>query len=162
MNSVEKRRMVILSGPVHSGNSGALMQWVPGKSVSGFITPTINNKKVLFNIETGETDVYEMNENDGKGIEVGNYRISKEAFVKAKAITTNAIQHSDKQWFVVDEIGKLELRNEGNHAAIVELLDNWKNNLLFVIRDYLLQEVINKYQITDAEIIDQQKLINLS
>ncbi len=158
MSKNEKRRIVILSGPVHSGNSGALMQWIDGKSVTGFITPTFNNIKLLYNIETGENSNYEMNTSGDSSIEVGKYQLCKESFEIANTIVRNAIQQPNKRWLVVDEIGKLELKEEGHHSLILKLLAHWNNSLLFVVRDYLLEQVIREYDLKDAEIIDQQKL----
>jgi nucleoside-triphosphatase len=160
MNNLQMRKIIILTGPVHSGKSKALMEWVAGKHAAGFVTPAVEGKKVLFNIETAEISPFETEIPDRKSIEVGNYLLIKDTFAKAKGIIQKAIKQQDKEWIIIDEIGKLELKHKGHHSTLKELFVSWKGNILLVVRDYILQDVISRYRIKDAEVIDKYFLEN--
>ena len=159
MNKQKKGAILILTGEVHSGKSTALLKWVDGKSVSGFITPTISGKKVLFNVISGEISLYELLEPNEASIKIGDYFLEKNAFTEANNIIRNAITQPT-EWMVIDEIGKLELNGEGHHKIFTELLANWKRNMLIVVRESLLNDFIEKYQITNPYIVTKLLLEN--
>jgi len=61
-------------------------------------------------------------------------------------------------WFlIIDEIGRLELnQNKGLEPALGVVINKFINkevsgNLILVIRDYLLEECIEKYQLQEAK-----------
>ena len=58
---------------------------------------------------------------------------------------------------IIDEIGKLELKDEGFEPGVTALLNKFNNTnlqaeLILVVRDYLVQDVISKYNLKDIEI----------
>jgi nucleoside-triphosphatase THEP1 len=59
------------------------------------------------------------------------------------------------EWLVFDEIGYLELQGQGLEPAVRRIL-NWNKRiaatkLLWVVREELLDEVLEYYGLTDAE-----------
>jgi len=192
MSNVKNGKIFILSEPVHSGTSSTLKQWIIGKSVTGFLTPTLQGIKVLFTIETSEISPYEIavnsqfeqektgedirlhmtlkkqklpshasNSNDKNTIKVGNYLLSEGAFMKANYIIADALDQNNKQWLIIDEVGKLELENKGHHLLVLSAFERWQNNMLLVVRDYLLEDVIKKYGLKEFTVINQQELKHL-
>ncbi len=157
MSKTTKYKTVILTGPIHSGSSAALKEWVKGNDACGFINPTDSGKKLLQDVRTGETIIYERLDTDAGTIKVGPYSLCRDAFIKAKEIFKVAINHP-AEWLVIDEIGKLELLKEGHHSLLVDALKLWKYNLLIVVRDSLLQDVIKKYGIKKPVIINKEQL----
>jgi nucleoside-triphosphatase THEP1 len=62
-----------------------------------------------------------------------------------------------EQLFVIDEVGKLELKGEGFDSGLKKLFSLHQQNrekiIVLIVRDYLVDEVIKRYNIS-ANIID--------
>lgn len=157
MNPNDKRKIIILTGAVHSGKSGALLHWVQEKSVGGFVTPTINEKKVLLNVDTKISYPYEVDGLSADAIHIGKYFLDNRAFHIAAAIVEDALSNP-LEWFVFDEIGKLELAGMGHYHCLKRLLGNWQGKLLLVIRDQLVNEVMSTFKLNEATLINKQNL----
>ena len=148
----KQQKIFLLTGAIQTGKSEALLNWSLGKNIAGFITPTISEKKVLYNILTGEKTIYQVSEADSNSIAIGNYFLNKNAFTIANKIILDAIE-AKKEWIILDEIGKLELNGEGHDAILLFLLANYNGNIILVVRDNLLEKVIEKYKIIEPIII---------
>jgi nucleoside-triphosphatase THEP1 len=159
MSNAENSNTYLLTGPVQSGKSAALMSWVEGKSASGVITPTIFGVKVLVNVSTGELFPYQNTVPEAGTVSIGKYHLFAEAFVSARNIIQNAWQNDDR-WMIIDEIGRLELNDGGHHTVFAETLSRHKRNLLIVVREVLLKDVIEKYGLGDGIVIKRQQLLN--
>ena len=74
-------------------------------------------------------------------------------YLKVLEFSFNKFSLNKDKILIIDEIGKLELKGEGYHVAFQKLLSSFDNNLnknkkiLLIVRDYLMDEVKNKYQI---------------
>jgi nucleoside-triphosphatase THEP1 len=55
---------------------------------------------------------------------------------------------------IIDEVGLLELQGRGWHDSISELLDKSSNHILLTVRDKYVDEVINKWNLTEAIIFN--------
>lgn len=149
---------IILTGPVHSGKSTALMQWLKHKPVVGFVTPTVSGKKVFIDIAKQEYTPYEVENSSDETISIGQYFLDKKAFETANYIVVHALQHPSP-CFVLDEIGKLELNGQGHYDSLVQLLQHWQNDLLMVVRDSLLLEVVVTFSLTNFAVINKESLL---
>ena len=154
----KQQRIFLSTGAIQTGKSEALLQWSIGKNIGGFVTPTVSEKKVLYDILTGEKTVYQLDEANNNSISVGRYFLDKNAFRVANKIILDAIE-AEKEWIVMDEIGKLELNNEGHDATLLFLLNNYDGNIVLVVRDGLLEKVIEKYKIVEPAIIYNIELL---
>ncbi len=127
------------------------------ENVGGILTPDIHGSRKLFDIEKKEFHDLEVSELDDS-IAIGKFHFSREAFEKAQKIILNACSHNFS-WLIVDEIGKLEIeQHKGLEPAIFSIITQYKSgtaqgNLLLVVRESLLNECIEHYQLYDAEII---------
>jgi len=147
----------ILSQPVQTGKTSALMQWIrTQESAAGILTPDVNGKRMLYDIASGSYSEFESDEKEA--LEIGKFRFSKTAFAKAQQLLLQAATRSPA-WLIVDEVGKLELmKNSGLEPAISQLTAMYsqgKNNsrLLLVIRESLLKDAISHYQLGHAVIV---------
>lgn len=151
-----KKEISILSGPIHSGKSSALLKWCKGKTdVHGILTPIENGKRVFMDISSGEKFPMEANEKELLKIKFGNHNFSLMAFSKAVHIITSALRQS-RGWLVIDEIGPLELSGKGFDEILREILETEKAplKLILVVRDNLLDQVKQHYHLQDHILSD--------
>lgn len=155
----EKNRSTVflLSGAIQTGKSEALLRWCEHKDVGGFVTPTFLDKKILYNLLNGKKTPFQTEKSENT-IAIGNYFLDKNAFIIANTIISEAIA-IQKEWIVIDEIGKLELNDEGHHVALLELLYNYKGNILLVVRDTLVEKVIEKYKFYESIILQKSDVL---
>ena len=146
--------ITILTGPVHSGKTTYLKTSYEGKkNVYGILTPIINGQRVFLNIATGEIFPMEAFEEEAT-LAVGKYLFSKESFLKATTILTQALKQKEGT-LMLDEVGPLELRGSGFYKIVREMVAD-KNSLLekmVVVRESILQDVIHFFQIKNYRII---------
>ena len=121
--------------------------------VYGILTPIINGQRVFLNIATGEIFPMEASEDEAT-LAVGKYLFSKENFLKATTILTQALKQK-KGTLILDEVGPLELRGSGFYKIVKEMVTD-KNSLLekmVVVRESILQDVIHFFEIKNYRII---------
>lgn len=146
------KKALILTGPINSGKTTRLMEWCKNRNdVYGILTPKINGKRVFVDVATGEQFEMEAKSNEENVLSIGKYIFSVEAFDRAKTIMKNASVNKNA-FLVIDEVGPLELKGEGFNAELNNLLSTKGDDLqlILVVRDTLLQEVIDFYGISDS------------
>jgi nucleoside-triphosphatase len=129
-----------------------LLEWAAAHNALGVITPTVQPHKMLHDLSDGMQYLYEASDAHQDTVAIGNYHLHKSAFVRSTAIIKRAIAQNPS-WIVLDEVGKLELRNEGHHELVQYILAKAESNILLVVRDYLLEAVLEKYQIRDYRLV---------
>ena len=153
-------QIFILSQPVKSGKTTLLKNWVDVQdNIGGILTPDVNNKRMLYDIAEKTYHTFQTH-NPENSIGIGRFLFDKTAFNTAHDILLHGLnkQHS---WMIVDEVGPLEIIEKlGLEPRLTQLIHAYKNhqvegNLLLVIRDYLLQDAIDYYQIPQAELLDE-------
>jgi nucleoside-triphosphatase THEP1 len=159
-----KKKIILLSGPVQSGKTTYLANilGVPSDMAGGFLTPDENGRRIIVDLENGRKIDFQVSDSCSEEVlKVGRFRFLESGFETATAF---CLQHAAQgcQIIVVDEIGKLELRNEGFHSLVSELLKLQKAEqiLFLVVRDYLLEEVIEKYSLHEAVVCTKKNLLS--
>ena len=152
-------KTIILSGSIGSGKSTALMDWIKNNKACGFVTPTVDNKKMLYDICTAAYYDYEIEGGKDDSISIGKYFLSRKAFEIAERIIEDAIK-STCNCFVLDEVGKLELKEEGHYKGFLNLLDLFSGTLLLVVREQLVRDVIEKFVLEDCIILSVDQIRN--
>ena len=151
---MQKRKIYIVTGPIQTGKTTRLFNFIKDKnSVDGILAPVVNNKRALFHISTKQLKILEAENPGEKTITVGKYNFLKEVFDWANKKLLKSF-NAKPEWLIIDEVGKLELKNEGLHTAIDEILNTKIKNeikIILVIRDYLLEQVLAKYKINAKE-----------
>lgn len=157
-------KITILTGPVHTGKSTVLMQWVlkqqeAGKIVRGLLNPSIDGCKHFIHARHGDKVNMHASEEEANPIVIGKYRFSNKAFNLANQwIQEESTLGSDI--FVLDEIGKLELSMTGLWPGVEALLSNQAlhKHIILVIRDYLLKQATETHSLQHARIIKPDDL----
>lgn len=143
-------KLFIISGAVGSGKSSRLMAWAANNQACGFITPVINNRKVLLDIRSGTFQPYELDRYSENAIEIGKYFLDKKAFDSGGNLLTQSLLLSHPL-ICIDEIGKLEMADQGFHESLTTFFPKFaahpEAKAILVIRDYLLRPVIDKYKL---------------
>jgi nucleoside-triphosphatase len=151
------KNIIIFSKPIHSGKTTSLMHWCKEKkNVKGILMPEVNGTKYFYDIEQKEYFNAEFL-NDPKLDDdlqiIGKYHFSNAAFKKANEIIIHALNKKN-DLIIIDEIGKLELQEKGFHSSLKSILKLSSDiNLLIVVRDTLIKEVTDFYQISHYRII---------
>jgi nucleoside-triphosphatase THEP1 len=155
----------ILSQAIQTGKTSRLMDLTSDKkSIGGFLSPTVDTVRQLFNIETKSFINFEKKESDSTTIPVGRFHFIEESFNIASQWTLDQVQSDNINLIIIDELGKLELQDNGFHQLADKLLTQNSNskNLLLIIRDFLLDDITAKYSINNYQLVttrDIQKLI---
>jgi nucleoside-triphosphatase THEP1 len=132
--------LYILTGPVQSGKTSSLMNWIVNQTdVYGILTPLVNEKRVFMDAQTRDLFDMEATADESAAMVVGRFRFSRNNFDMAITIIRDAIEKQG--WLVIDEIGPLELRGEGFHDVLKEVLAQRKDKLLLVVREGLVEKV---------------------
>jgi nucleoside-triphosphatase len=143
------KNIFILACEKHSGKTTALLQWIKDKeNIAGILSPDINGVRHFYDIEhaTYFTMLASANE---ETLPVGKYIFSKGAFDKANSILLSI----KNKFIIIDEIGPLELTGNGFADTLKIILRN-KNysNLLLVVRNELVEDVVNYFSIDKKEV----------
>lgn len=150
----------ILTGPVHTGKTGTLAQWIGRRSdAEGLLAPDADGLRLMKDTANGETWPFQVEHEDRGTVRIGQYIFSLGAFRKAQSKLLS-LCHEHNGFIVVDEIGKLELQGRGLAPALDEFLRfHHQSNtpLVLVVRDYLVDEVISHYQLENVKIITAEE-----
>jgi molybdopterin-guanine dinucleotide biosynthesis protein A/nucleoside-triphosphatase THEP1 len=153
-------QIFILSQPVKSGKTTLLKSWVDAQdNIGGILTPDVNNKRMLYDISEKTYYTFQTH-NTENSIGIGKFLFDNTAFNTAQDILLQGLK-KQYSWMVVDEVGRLEIDEKlGLEPRLTQIIHAYKNhqvkgNLLLVIRDYLLQDAIDYYQIPRAEVLDE-------
>jgi nucleoside-triphosphatase THEP1 len=147
--------ILILSGPKHSGKTTFLQKWVLGKRVGGVLSPVGKDGKRYFELLPGKEKLHmEALPGEFPTIPVGRFSFSFENFEKA---IQHVYQSADQDFpqIIIDEIGPLELREEGFFHVLRDLLPRQragKTQLMLVIREELVEEVLDFFGIALEEV----------
>ncbi|WP_272021811.1 nucleoside-triphosphatase [Olleya namhaensis] len=161
----------ILTGAIRSGKTTALLHWSKNSSnVDGLLCPDDANGKRYF-LKLKSKTIFKLeaeaeNENEIKAIvAIGNFKFLRSAFNEANDYLILEASKTEPKYLIIDEIGKLELKNEGLHVSTKALISQFKSNdnthLILVVRDYLLDAVLEHYGITECSILNTEDLENL-
>lgn len=154
VHSTEVKPIWILTGMIHSGKTTTLLNWSEGRTdVTGILTPVVNAQRVLMNVKTREQFVMEAGEGETAVLEVGRFVFSKEGFDKAVEVIREGINSS--AWLIIDEIGPMELKGEGFHDILQEVLQQQQTGqtLVLVVREGMVEKVKEKFGLQDATVI---------
>jgi nucleoside-triphosphatase THEP1 len=156
----EPKKIFILSGPIQSGKTTTLINWVKGRSdVSGILTPVINGKR--FFMDAGSREIFAMEAEQGESnvLRVGKYIFSASAFERANRILDQASKQKEGL-VIIDEVGPLELKGEGFSDMLKKILNggNEKLKIILVIRESLVKDVLTIFRIENYQDFKQDEL----
>lgn len=141
----------ILTAPIQTGKTTSLINWSKERNdMYGILTPVVTGKRVFMDAHTKEQWPMEAN-NGEETVTVGRFVFSKTGFEKAISIIRDGIDKDG--WLILDEIGPLELRDEGFSEILKEVLVEKKSKTILVVREGLAEQVINSFGITEFYIL---------
>lgn len=159
---------LILSGPIRSGKTSNLMSTFGNRpEVSGFLTPDIGNKRVIFDLKTSTYHNFETIENELNQpyVSIGKFFFLKSGFEICKQLMLDYL-NCPTPVFVIDEIGKLEMNGQGHEPFFQEFLNlanklkgNYK--IILVVRDTLLVEFCSRYSLINPRIVSIDEIIDV-
>lgn len=161
-------RIIVITGPVQSGKTTFLRNLFEGrKDVSGFLCPDVNGLRCFFDLNSKELLEFEVPHAGGglSLINIGKFAFRSDVFIKAKFIIEQSF-NQPVSFFIIDEIGKLELKGQGLEPELFTMLNKRAladTILILVVRDYLLDDVIKRYNLSDAVVIhidDKDQILN--
>jgi nucleoside-triphosphatase THEP1 len=160
--------IVIVTGPVHSGKSTSLGAWAKlkleeGALIGGILNPSIDGEKWFISPEFNTRRMMSARDNE-KDIRVGKYRFSATAFEWAKELL-HPTPDVNYDYFIIDEIGKLELKNTGLEPAIKSVFHVFgkktQTTVIAVVRESLVEQVIDSYNLKNYKVISKDELRHL-
>lgn len=150
--SYQSGNIYLLTGPIRTGKTTRLTTWLEGRNAAGILTPDREEIRWMKILSRNEWLPFEVDaETDLATIEIGRFQFSANAFEQAKSEFRQAIDQQ-APWIVVDEVGKLEVKGKGLEPAITTLIEAtqtgvYSGNLLLVVREELLEMVLEKWKI---------------
>lgn len=145
--------VVIFSREIHTGKTTELFEWLAGKKgIGGILMPDVNGRRMFYDIATGKYFPAQVDDAHSlPTLTAGPFRFDKAAFEQANNLLIEAGE--SHALVIIDEAGKLEMRDAGFSKALRLLLDK-DPDLLIVVRTGLLEAVINKFGLQQARIIN--------
>ncbi len=152
-----QHKVYILTGDIQTGKTTSLLQWSATQAnVQGILTPVVDGKRMLVNIATNQMMAMEADANDSGVLHVGRFVFKQAAFDEASAIITNAKQCN---YLVIDEVGPLELREEGLYHTVQNALQQHRaGNIVLVVREGLVEKVTAFFGLQQVCIITKHQL----
>lgn len=155
----------ILVGPIRSGKTSALNNWTKTRGdVDGLLCPedTIG-KRIFMKVKSKECFKLEVESSiNNNTISVGPFLFLRSAFKTANAYLKDLILEQNHNYFIIDELGKLELKNQGLHDAANAMIPIYETDetvhLILVVRDFLLDDIIHHYKISQYQLLDKETL----
>ncbi|MEO8402978.1 MAG: nucleoside-triphosphatase [Chitinophagaceae bacterium] len=148
LEPANKRQVFILTGPIQTGKTTSLINWSEKrKDAWGILTPVVNDKRVFMNVRTKEQFAMEAAEGETEILIVGRFTFSKAAFDKAIGIIRDGMNKNG--WLIIDEIGPMELRDEGFAMILREVLTDHKGKMLLVVREGFEKKVKDHFRINN-------------
>jgi nucleoside-triphosphatase THEP1 len=151
---MKKMQIHLFSQAIQTGKTTSLMQYVQTHSnCSGILTPVIDNQRFFYSIASGESKLMEAEPAEQNCLQIGRYNFSKAAFDWAIAQCENGLKNPQKL-FIIDEIGPLELRNEGFYSLLKKVLANHYaiEKLVLVVRTSAVDSVLLHFNIDPSQV----------
>ncbi|MBI1936618.1 MAG: hypothetical protein HYS25_00690 [Ignavibacteriales bacterium] len=148
------KKICILNGPRQSGKTTRLMQWAADKkNIDGIFQPVIEGKRFIYHISSKSLKLLEAHKqtSSDKIVSVGKFQFNKDVFEWAKNILDEALRNNF-DWLIVDEVGPLELDGKGLEPVITKIInerESFPGKILFVVREDLLKNFLEHYNIED-------------
>lgn len=157
----------ILPDAIRSGKTTALWEWAKQRDdINGFLCPdNSQGKRCFVNAKSQVEFELETDSETQDIVEIGPFRFLTASFQKANDLLIAFSSEIENHYLILDELGKLELRNEGLHDAAERLIPRFikddAQHLILVVRDYLLDKIIAHYDISEYKILRKGDISSL-
>lgn len=152
-------KITIISGKRNSAKTTTLKRIVENKSEKflGYFCESDKDKEVFYLRNVLNNDLITIMRTNLSNTKesIGKYNIIDNSFLLAEETLLSQIHElkGDNFSIVIDEIGRLELNGSGYNTLIKKLL-KFNYDLIFCIRDEFVEDIIDKYDLSNIEIIN--------
>ena len=159
------KQIIILTGLIRTGKTTALKDWVEkNPSICGVLTPDIDGERTF--VHYPDKTKYQMicDKSAQDAIHIGRYHFHAKSFTIINQLLKEDFNTGQCKWLLIDEIGRLELKNQGLHDAAKHIFDQLKLTdlrIILIVRDTLVKEVVSHYNIEDYQLIKKEALDQL-
>lgn len=155
---MKEKQVLILCDQIQTGKTSVINDSLPFlKPCMGFICPDIDGSRKLVDLNTMKIHEFQIKQPIYSGdIQIGKFTFLGSTFKLAQKLLSS-IPSDYTGYVVIDEIGKLELKESGLEPALSKFLINSIDKpytIVLVVRDYLLEDVIEKYHLNNAKILN--------
>ncbi len=154
-------KIFIITGSVGEGKTTQIQkitETLKNQNIStgGILSPRIIENGIttgydIVDIMTNERAAFLRKTDDEKSPKIGSYSILSEGIQKGCEALNKSLNN---KVVVIDEVGRLELNNEGWAENIKYLLNSSKSNLILSVRDRFMEEVIERWNLKDYTILN--------
>lgn len=156
----------ILTGDIRTGKTTALLDWCKSRNdVNGVLCPDDENGlRYFLNIKSKDTYPLAANSDTEENniISIGPFQFLKSSFQNANDYLLQSNDQRDYLYLVIDELGKLELKNIGLHDSARSIVNQHENSkshhLILVVRESLLNDIIEHYSISEYSVLKKEDL----
>jgi nucleoside-triphosphatase THEP1 len=160
---IPDQKVFIITGTIRGGKTTFTKKLIeyfrsnninPGGILSErVLTGSVTTGYDIADIETGlKEDFLRQNVGGGDG-RIGRFTICDKGLSKGRDILNSLVDH-DKKLVIIDEVGLLEIKDKGWSECINSLLKKSSNHILMTVRDIYVDEVIKKWDLTEAVIFN--------
>jgi len=144
------------SGKTSLMEKAASLLKTEGVSVAGLIAPTLleggeRRGYIARDLLTGEERILARTAPFNTSIRQGVFYFFEASFRWAEELFSKSI---DNQVFILDEVGRLELRRMGYYRLVETILHRYEGCFIITARRDILKELTTLFKIDRAEIID--------
>jgi|GEM_PF-455846 len=165
---MKNKNIIVLTGAIQTGKSTAVLDWAKDKvSIVGFLSLEIDGMRKLLSLENGDYHEFQIPQKQTtEDVSVGKFIFSGNSFNWAKKCILSAIDNA-YQYFLADELGKLEMMDIGLQPALGKLIKHYQSihhvdtsngKLILIIRDTLLDDAIEKFELKGCKIIKKEQI----
>jgi iron complex transport system ATP-binding protein len=162
---VTKKKVFIITGPKAGGKTTYIEKVIEQLKINKIDIAGILSKRVmegsettgydLLNIQAGNTIEFLRQAGAGQEGNIGRFRINDSGLKEGRAIL-KSLAHTERKLVIIDEVGLLEIRNDG-WAECIDPLMKSPNHILLAVRDKFVEEVIRKWNLDEAVIINVEE-----
>lgn len=137
------KKIILLTGPVQTGKTTLLFNWVKTKpTVAGVLTP-IKEGKRFFYTPHNESWLHMEAYGDEEKLLVGRFAFSKQNFTAVNNELLAWFNQPQWQYIIIDEIGPLELKQQLGFYEVLQqaAAANFIATLIIVVRENLLTAI---------------------
>ena len=159
----KQNTVFIITGKRGTGKTTAVRQIINklqknGYTISGIIQPeyVVNGKRAGFyvqDIHSGKRMILCTRDTSTLQRNPVLFTFNDDAFEFGKAALMHYKVHQS-DIVAIDEIGPLELENKGWSDAILSLRSQWAGPMIWVVREKLIDDIVNKWNVEDYTVFD--------
>ena len=155
------KQIIILSGGKGEGKTTAIANYIRHSSHQwgGVLMPIMDGKRCMVHLFSQKVIKLEPDEsNISDHIQVGRNTFSRRAFEDMNELIVADLRHNNN--IIIDEIGPMEMNDEGFHPIIKTVIDT-AENIFLIVRTSLVDEVVAKYRLSrfSLQVIDVQDFV---